>query len=50
VAGAPTSLSARVPATQIADTVRDTVRWLKEHQIDVVLVGLQYALKVSKDE
>ena len=25
------------------------MRWLKDHQIDTVLVGLQYTLKVSKD-
>jgi acyl-CoA thioesterase I len=41
---------ARVPAQEFAETVRDTVQWLKEHQIDTVLVGLQYALRVSKDD
>jgi lysophospholipase L1-like esterase len=40
---------ARVPAPDFAATVQDTVRWLKEHEIDVVLVGLQYALRVTND-
>ena len=41
---------ARVPLDDFTATVRDTVRWLKEHEVDTVLVGLQYTLKVSTDE
>lgn len=41
---------ARVPLEDFIATVRDTVRWLKEHEVDVVLVGLQYTLKASTDE
>jgi lysophospholipase L1-like esterase len=29
--------------------MRDTLHWLKEHDIDTVLVGLQYAPAVSRD-
>ncbi len=39
-----------VPVEAFAGTVRDTIRWLKEHGVDVVLVGLQYTLAVAKDE
>ena len=38
-----------IPVADFVATVRDTVQWLKEHDIDTVLVGLQYTLKVSKD-
>lgn len=41
---------ARVPLADFSTTVTDTVRWLKQHEVDVVLVGLQYTLKVSTDE
>lgn len=40
----------RVPVEEFVATVRETVRWLKEREVDTVLVGLQYTLKVSKDE
>jgi lysophospholipase L1-like esterase len=30
-------------------TVQNTVRWLKEHRIDTVLVGLQYSPRVAQD-
>ncbi len=40
----------RVPVDEFKATVIDTVRWLREREIDTVLVGLQYTLKVSKDE
>jgi lysophospholipase L1-like esterase len=39
----------RVPLDDFIDTVRDTVRWLKEHGIDTVLVGLQYSPRVARD-
>jgi acyl-CoA thioesterase I len=41
---------ARVPVDDFKTTVQDTLRWLKEHAIDTVLVGLQYTFAVSKDE
>lgn len=41
---------ARVPVSDFSETVRSTVRWLKSHNIDVVLVGLQYTPNVVKDE
>lgn len=40
---------ARVAPESFRETVRDTLRWLKSHKIDVVLVGLQYTPHVSKD-
>ena len=39
----------RVPVENFVTTVSDTVRWLKAREIDTVLVGLQYTLKVSTD-
>lgn len=41
---------ARVPVETFTATVRDTLKWLREHQIDTVLVGLQYTPRVAKDE
>lgn len=41
---------ARVPVEAFTATVRDTLKWLREHQIDTVLVGLQYTPRVAKDE
>jgi acyl-CoA thioesterase-1 len=33
---------AYVPVSQIGGTVVDTVHWLRRHNVDVILVGLQY--------
>jgi lysophospholipase L1-like esterase len=41
---------AYVPLDQIAETVTDTVRWLKAHKVDVVLVGLQFVKGMAQDE
>lgn len=41
---------ASVPLDQIEATVTDTVRWLKEHKVDVVLVGLQFVHPMAQDE
>jgi hypothetical protein len=30
--------------------VTNTVRWLKDHNVDVILVGLHYIKQLSKDE
>lgn len=41
---------AHVPVDEFVATLRDTIRWLRGHDIDVALVGLQYTQKVAKDE
>lgn len=41
---------ARVPVEDFAQSVTDTIRWLKEFGVDVVLVGLQYTPRVARDE
>jgi lysophospholipase L1-like esterase len=40
---------AYVPIAQLEETVIDTIRWLKEHKVDVVLVGLQYVDRMEQD-
>jgi lysophospholipase L1-like esterase len=40
---------AQVPVDSFESSVTDTVRWLKEHNVDVILVGLQYAKRLAKD-
>lgn len=40
---------AYVPLDELETTVVDTVRWLKEHNVDVVLVGLQYVDRMEQD-
>ncbi|HRJ68385.1 MAG TPA: SGNH/GDSL hydrolase family protein [Beijerinckiaceae bacterium] len=40
----------RVPVEQFVQTVTNHVRWMKSHDIDVVLVGLQYTAKSVRDE
>jgi lysophospholipase L1-like esterase len=41
---------ASVPLDELEATVTDTVRWLKEHKVDVVLVGLQFVHPMAQDE
>jgi len=41
---------ARVSAEEFRATVTDTVRWMRSHDIDVVLVGLQYTPRLARDE
>jgi lysophospholipase L1-like esterase len=41
---------ARVPPEEFKGTVESTVEWLRDSQIDVVLVGLQYAPGLVRDE
>ena len=41
---------ARIPPRDFEDTVRSTIRWLKENRIDVVLVGVQYTTRLARDE
>jgi lysophospholipase L1-like esterase len=40
----------RIAPEDFENTVRSTIRWLKQNQIDVVLVGLQYSSRFSRDE
>lgn len=41
---------AHVPVENFELAVSNTVRWLKAHNIDVILVGLHYAKHLAKDE
>ena len=41
---------ASVPLDEFEATVTGTVRWLKEHKVDVVLVGLQFVPLMAQDE
>ncbi len=41
---------AYVPLADLETTIVDTVRWLKEHNVDVVLVGLQYVNSMEQDD
>ncbi len=41
---------ARVSPADFEATVESTIQWLKENQIDVVLVGLQYAPSLVRDQ
>jgi acyl-CoA thioesterase-1 len=41
---------ARVDPADFSETVRSTLSWLKSSNIDVVLVGLQYAPKFARDD
>ena len=40
---------AQVPVEEFQDTVINTLRWLKSHNVDVILVGLQYTKQLAKD-
>jgi acyl-CoA thioesterase I len=40
---------AHIPLEQFKQTVVDTIRWLKEHRVDVVLAGLQYVDQMAQD-
>src|SRR5258708_11358177 len=40
---------AYVPLDELETTIIDTLAWLKEHKIDVVLVGLQYVDQMARD-
>jgi lysophospholipase L1-like esterase len=41
---------AQVPVENFELTVSNTVRWLRSHKIDVILVGLHYMRQLAKDE
>jgi lysophospholipase L1-like esterase len=40
---------AQVPVADFYATVVDTVAWLREHKIDVILVGLRYTRSMARD-
>lgn len=40
---------ARVPTDEFEAEVRDAVRWLRDNNIDVVLVGQQYTTRLARD-
>ena len=39
-----------VPLDEFAESVQSTIAWLKEHNVDVVLAGLQYVDRLAQDE
>jgi len=39
-----------VSLEELADSVRSTIRWLKEHNVDVVLAGLQYVERIAQGD
>jgi acyl-CoA thioesterase-1 len=41
---------AQVPVEDFERSVSSTVRWLKDHNVDVILVGLHYMRQLAKDE
>jgi lysophospholipase L1-like esterase len=41
---------AYVPAAEFAETLRRQIEWLKAHKVDIVLVGLQFASEMQRDE
>jgi acyl-CoA thioesterase-1 len=41
---------AYVPLGDIETTVVDTIRWLRDHKVDVVLAGLQYVDRMAQDD
>ena len=41
---------AYVPLDELETTIVETMRWLKEHKVDVVLVGLQYVDRMAQDD
>jgi acyl-CoA thioesterase-1 len=40
---------AHVPVDSFQQSVTDTVQWLKQHNVDVILVGMRYAKRLAKD-
>jgi acyl-CoA thioesterase I len=40
---------AQVPVHEFTNTVTSTIRWLREHKVDVALVGLQYLREMKSD-
>ena len=40
---------AYVPIDDLETTITETIKWLKEHKVDTVLVGLQYIDRMEQD-
>jgi lysophospholipase L1-like esterase len=40
---------AQIPADEFRETVTEAIEWLKEHNVDVVLVGLHYVSNLRND-
>lgn len=40
---------AHMPVDEFKATVRETVAWLKEHKIDIALIGMQYSRRMAGD-
>jgi lysophospholipase L1-like esterase len=40
---------ARIPADEFQETISERLNWLKEHNVDVALVGMPYARSIKKD-
>jgi lysophospholipase L1-like esterase len=41
---------AYVPLEELESTISETVSWLREHKVDVVLAGLQYVDRMAQDD
>ncbi len=41
---------AHVPIDNLRGAVTQSIQWLKEHNVDVILVGLRYAISMVKDQ
>ena len=41
---------AYIPIDELRDTIVETVRWLRDHKVDVVLVGLQFVHRQAQDD
>jgi len=41
---------AYVPIDELRDTIVQTIHWLKDHKVDVVLVGLQFVHRKAQDD
>ena len=41
---------AYVPIDELRDTIVEAVRWLRDHKVDVVLVGLQFVRRDAQDD
>jgi acyl-CoA thioesterase-1 len=39
-----------VPLEEIESAIVETIQWLKEHKVDLVLVGLQYVDRMAQDD
>jgi acyl-CoA thioesterase I len=40
---------AYVPLAELEETITETIRWLKEHKVDVVIAGLQFTNTMAQD-